>query len=339
MDALKIAKKDLKALTNEKTIILAILLLLAISSLSKIIATGLTILYSPSVQSEIRVGLVGEAPLFESLTPCLKYKTLDSALLALKKGEVDAVLLINENVSGTNYVDVFIPKEEIKSVRIIPTLRKILMEYQDRLRAERGIPTLVIKAYNGKSYVEIPEGISLQFEVIYVVLIPLMVILVGVISSIYVIDIFCEEFERNTIELLLCCVSTWNLVVGKILSALVLSILLTIFWIGGLIANGIGIDILPTFASSLSFYLLMISTALLTVVKFRRRAEAQFVFSIIMLPVILSLILLNPSPLTSVIKSSLSIVDTTVLLSVPISLILFFPSLILLRRSLELAFY
>jgi len=163
--------------------------------------------------------------------------------------------------------------------------------------------------------------------------------LVGVISSIYVIDIFCEEFERNTIELLLCCVSTWNLVVGKILSALVLSLLLTIFWIGGLIANGIGIDVLPTFASSLSFYLLVISIALLTVVRFRRRAEAQFVFSVIMLPVILPLILLNPSPLTSVIKSSLSIVDTTVLLSVPISLILFFPSLILLRRSLELAFY
>ena len=335
MDAFTIAKKDLKALTNEKTIILAILLLLAISSLSKIIAIGLTILYSPSVQSEIRLGLVGEAPLFESRTPCVKYKSLDSALLALKKGEVDAVLLINENISGTNYIDVFIPKEEIKSIKIIPTLRKILTEYQDRLRAERGIPTLNIKAYNGKEYVEIPEGFSLQFEIIYLVLIPLMAILTAVISSIYVIDVFCEEFEKNTIELLLCCVSIGNFVAGKVLSTFIVSLSLTSFWIAGLIANGIEINVPLTFASSVFFYLLIISLALLTVIKFKRRTEAQFVFSVVMFPVILSLISLNPSPLTLIVKSSLSMVDAATSLSISVSFVLFLVTLILLRRSLQ----
>ncbi len=332
MDAFKIAKKDLRALSKEKTIILAILLVLAISSLSKIVAMGLTILYSPSVQSNIHIGLVGKAEVFESVTPCVRYKNLDSAIKALKNNEIDVVLLINENAKGRSYVDAFIPENDIKAIKVIPALRKILIEYQDRLRAEKGIPVINIKAYDGRRYVDIPEGFSLQFEIIYLVLIPLMAILTAVISGIYIIDILSEEIERGTIDVLLCCIDAKDIVAGKVLSTLFLAAILTLFWIAGLIANKIEINAALTFLASFSIYIPVISAALLTVVRFKKRAEAQFVFSVIMIPLIFLLL----SPLISIAKASLSEIDRAMLLYLFMAVVFLLASVIILNRSIEI---
>ncbi len=324
MDAVKIAKKDLKSLTKEKTIVLAIMLLISISSLSQIIAFGLTVLYSPSVHTEIRIGLVGSGIVFERVANPIHFKNLEKALLSLKKGEIDVVVVLKENSSGINYIDVYIPREEFKAVKIMPSLRDVMMKYQDELRKCMGIPVLSLRTLDSEGrYLNIPEGISIQFRVIYTVLIPLLAILTAIIVGVYVIDIFCEEIEKDTIELLLCCVNVRDIVFGKMLAVFIVSIILTVVWIIGLLLNGVMINVSLTILSSFIFYLMVVSLALLTVNFSIRREKSQLVFSLIIIPLILSFLAFNPSPLSLIVKSSLSIFDSSVLIFAIVDVILF----------------
>jgi len=323
MHALKIAKKDVLSLMKEKTIALAVLLLISISSASQIIALGLTYLYSPSFGEEITIGLVGNAPLFEEIANPLKFESLDLAILSLKRGEIDAVVVLNENMSGTNYVEVFIPKEEFKAIKVIPELRRIFMEYQDKMREYRGIPTLKIRAFDN-GYVEVPEGISIRFRFMYTVLIPLLATLTAIILGVYTIDIFFEE--KRVIEVLLCCVKLRDVVLGKVIAVSTVSILLTLVWILGLILNGVEMNLMA-FASSYILYVMSVSLAMITIRLSRDREESQLMFSLILIPLLLSFLTINPSPLSLIVKSSLSIFDSSFFLFLVIDLTIFLMAL------------
>ena len=321
MDAVKIAKKDLRALAKEKTVLVAVLLLISLSSLSQIVAIGLTILYSPSFNANVKIGLVGDAPIFERIAHPVKFENLEEALASLKNGEVDAVVLLNETLNETNYIDVYIPKEDVKAVKVIPALRKILMDYQDTLRAYKGIPILRVKAYDlsGKP-IDVPEGISIQFRFMYTALIPLIVILTAIILGVYVIDILYEEL--GCLEVLLCCVRLRDVVLAKILAVTFVSAVLTATWLLGLIANGVSINVPLTVLSSYTTYILSVSIAMMVFRFSRNREEAQLVYSLIFIPLILSFLTFDPSPLSLVVKSALSIFDFAIVAFLTIDLLL-----------------
>jgi len=308
------ALKDLKALTREKTILLAILLLISISSLAQIIAMGLSILYSPSFYQKVDIGLVGNAPIFESIAKPVKYKSLDKALEDLRKGKIYAVVVLNENATGVNYVTVYIPKEDVKAIKVIPYLRIILMDYQDRLRSLKGIPILRVQAYDfSGNRIDVPEGISVKFRFIYTVLIPLLVVLTAVILGVYVVDVMCEELETKTIDVLAISVSLRDVVVGKVIASIVVALLLTSMWILALIVNGISIDVPLTAFSAFTFYHLFIPIALITSAIVKNRERSQLVFSLTAIPIILLFLSFGKSPLGLVVKSSLSTFDETLI--------------------------
>ena len=245
---------------------------------------------------------------------------MEEALASLKNGEVDAVVLLNETLNETNYIDVYIPKEDVKAVKVIPALRKILMDYQDTLRAYKGIPILRVKAYDlsGKP-IDVPEGISIQFRFMYTALIPLIVILTAIILGVYVIDILYEE---RCLEVLLCCVRLRDVVLAKILAVTFVSAVLTATWLLGLIANGVSINVPLTVLSSYTTYILSVSIAMMVFRFSRNREEAQLVYSLIFIPLILSFLTFDPSPLSLVVKSALSIFDFAIVAFLTIDLLL-----------------
>ncbi len=260
----------------------------------------------------------------------VKFESLDSAIRYLKEGYVDVVVVLNESVGKTNYVDVYIPKEDVKAIKIIPTLRKIFQRYQNTLRKLNGVPTLNIRAYDlsGKP-LRVPEGLSIRFRFVYVVLIPTITILCGIVMGLYTIDILYEE--RRCIEVILSSVSLKDVILGKILAVLTVSVVVTIVWIFGLIVNGTEINLIVAIPSIL-FCMFSSSLAMIVFGLSENREEAQFIYSLIFIPLILSFLTFNPSPLSLVVKYSLSILDDV---TVAFTLVFSFINSLLIPISLK----
>ncbi len=307
MASLVIAKKDLKSLFREKTVVLTLLLLVALSSLSQIVATGLVFLYNPSFEFKARIGLVGNAPIFERVANPMRFENLSSALNGLRKGYVDAVVVLNENPKGVNYVEVYVPKEEVKSIRVIPYLKRVFEEYQTVLRELNGIPVLNVRSYDTEGRpVSVPEGISLKFRFIYVVLIPTVVVLCGIIVGIYTIDVLYEELKTS--EVLLTSVGVKDVVIGKIVAVFTVSLMLTLVWILGFVANGVNVSIASVFPS-LTFCILSSSIAMMVFGFSESREQAHLIYSLLFIPLILTFLTFTPSPLSLSVRLSLGILD------------------------------
>lgn len=307
MASLVIAKKDLKSLFREKTVVLTLLLLVALSSLSQIVATGLVFLYNPSFEFKARIGLVGNAPIFERVANPMRFENLSSALNGLRKGYVDAVVVLNENPKGVNYVEVYVPKEEVKSIRVIPYLKRVFEEYQTVLRELNGIPVLNVRSYDTEGRpISVPEGISLKFRFIYVVLIPTVIVLCGIIVGIYTIDVLYEELKTS--EVLLTSVGVRDVVIGKIVAVFTVSLMLTLVWILGFVVNGVNVSIASVFPS-LTFCILSSSIAMMVFGFSESREQAHLIYSLLFIPLILSFLTFTPSPLSLSVRLSLGILD------------------------------
>ena len=290
---------------REKTLGFVLALLLFVASFSSLVVTGITILYSPIGYANAKIGLVGDAKVFESIVHPVIYKDLATALKDLTNGKIDAVVVFNENLTGTNYITVYIPKEDVKAIKVILFLRHKLEEYQNVLRRMRGIPTLRLLAYYRGEIVQVPEGYSLKFKFIYVMLIPLLALTTAVVSSALVVDSICEEFERKTLEVLLTAVDLSDIVLGKVLASIIISSVLTIFWLFMLSLNGIYVaNPMFAFLSSITLSLLMTTVALLATSYEPVREKAQLVFSLAVISMIVLVFSSPLSPLGLLVKAS-----------------------------------
>ena len=305
MESLVIALKDLRSIRREKTIAVVLALLFFVASFSSLVVVGLTLLYSPTGYANAKVGLVGRAPFFASIVHPIVYDDLKTALNDLVRGRIDAVVVFNENLSSTNYLTIYIPKEDVKAMKAILFLRKKLMEYQDELRRLRGIPTLKIVAYENGKVVEVPEGFSLKFRFIYVMLVPLLAVTTAVISSALVVDSVCEEVEKRTVEVLLTVVELEDIVTGKMIASAILSIALTAFWMIMLTLNGIYVhDPVLSMLIGVSVCLFASSLALIVSSHVPVREKAQLVFSLAVIGLIMAMFSSPLSPLGLLVKAS-----------------------------------
>ena len=281
MNWVKIALKDLRSIAREKTFILSFMLILFISSFINIISAGLAVLYGSGYYGKVKIGLVGDAPVFESLANPIKFEDIQTGLKFLSEGKIDALLVFNENLTGKNNTRLYLPKEEIGAVKNTSYLREMLMKYQDKLRVINGYLVLNIKAYDKQGNVlKIPEGLSLQFKFTYVAIIPMLAILSAIIASMYLIDVVYEEFETRSIEVLSTVVKPDEIIVGKFLSSFLIFLLITCLWIAIVNVNNVYVDFLLTLYSSLALYILMASIPLLISTHVRNREKSQLLFSL-----------------------------------------------------------
>lgn len=340
---LAIAMKDLRSVAKERTFLMAIGLQLFVAMFASVLTFGLLVLYNPSyagVGGEAKVGFVGDAPILESVLKPVKYDSIQRGMEDFKSGKIDALVwLPKENVNSTNFVRVYLPKEEIKAIQASIFLKEKFVEYEKRLREMRGIPSESgLKIYSTDlESINVPEGASVPFKLIYVVLVPLLMLTTAATVAGMFIDLVTEEVESKTALVLLASPLTpTGIITGKIIAAILLSLALTPTWMVLLILNGVEMHnpllvALLAIATS-AMFICVACIAILT----GDRERAQLVFSlavIAMVPLFFSSPL-SPAGLITRIAAG-SPFEAYAVIAYLLSLVALYPSALVAARVLK----
>jgi ABC-2 type transport system permease protein len=308
-----IMKKDLSALSQEKTIILAILLQLFVAMFSSFLLVGLTSLYDPSSIGgyqgiEYRIGYAGEdsplEELLESRDDIRVYRMdLSPAVAALKERQISAVIYVPP--SGPDRPDpititLYTVRNDIQAAIINVKLKETFILYEQNLREERSERLAVIPA--DLRFPEDAGGIPSFYEFVYGLLLPLLLFMPAVVSAALIIDLITEEYENRTYETLLSApVSMGEVVWGKILACFVLVPLQAGAWILLLTLNGIPVASLPLVAGYVMVSsLILILIGALTGLHYRERTGAQVIFSLAVVVLMLVVLAIPGNPLNQV---------------------------------------
>ena len=290
--SVRIARRELGALSREKTIVLALLIQLVIAGFSSFLVVGLTSLYDPGtlggepvtvgVSGETQDRLVAVARESEDIT-AERYAEPADALAAFDEGEVDAVVT-GRRLAGEQGVrigvDAVAPAEDLRTTLVVVSLRSYLSD----------VETVEREARAGQlefEPLELPsEGENSGFfGFTYTILLPVLLFLPPFLSGSIAVDSVTEELERGTLELLrVAPVSLVEIVDGKAAAMGVLAPGQALLWIGLLGVNGFSVDnavALVGFVTAITAVTVSVGIwlALLT----RSRRQAQLLYSVLVL--------------------------------------------------------
>jgi ABC-2 type transport system permease protein len=142
------------------------------------------------------------------------------------------------------------------------------------------------------------------YEFIYSILVPLLLFLPVIISAALIIDFITEEYQFSTLETLLSTPATLSeIVFGKILAAEILVPLqagtwLFLLWVNGVQVSG-PLEIL-LFVSVAALCLIFLSA--LIALHYRERTNAQTVFSLVFVILIMAVLSLPSNPINMVVR-------------------------------------
>lgn len=308
-----VMKKDLSALSQEKTIILAILLQLFVAMFSSFLLVGLTSLYDPASiggysRVEYRIAYTGEdlplRDLLDTREDIRVYQMdLSPAIASLKERQVAAVIYVPPSSPDVPYpitITLYTIQNDIQSAVINVKLREAFIEYEEQLREIRSARltvTPVVLQLPGEE-----QGAPGFYEFVYGLLLPLLLFMPAVVSAALIIDLITEEYEHRTYETLLSAPVTMGEVVwGKILACFVLVPLQAGAWIVLLSLNGIPVASLPlVMAYVLESSLVLILIGALTALYYRERTGAQVIFSLSVVVLMLVVLAIPGNPLNQV---------------------------------------
>jgi len=286
-----VAKKEIRGLASEKTILLAVLLQLFIALFSSFLMIGLSAMYDPHTYGQVSgvqygIGVAGNDTILQRLLEenpsFVPYQMdLSVALGALKERKLAAVIwtagtdpTATEPVTLTLYTI----KNDIQSAVIEVKLKEILLQYEKVLRDVRReritSQPIPLTTYR-------PVSTNTFYEFIYGLLIPLLLFMPAIISAGLVIDLITEEYQQQTLDTLLTTPATMTEIVGgKILACLILIPLQASLWLLLLTVNRISIASLPEIVIQVtlaSAALILIAAVL--ALHYKDRTKAQFIFS------------------------------------------------------------
>ncbi len=274
----ELIKKDIRLMFRERTFVSVVFLIVFVASISSVITFGLIMLYNPGYlgyYGSSKVAVVGEC-FTES---CYDERT---AMELFKSGKVDAVLIVTD-VNGIKYVDVLVPDDEIKAAQVLSYVKRLLTEYEEKVRDVYGIPNLDVKVFSGGREINLPSGSSTVFKFIYLILIPLLSVTTAVVAAGMTIDSVCEEIQSRSLEVLLTTPLTpFKISISKVASPMIFSSIVTALWLLLLAVNKVDImNPLPAFVLSVSITAFFVALGYVMAVKFRDRERAQLFFSIL----------------------------------------------------------
>ncbi|HUU75368.1 MAG TPA: ABC transporter permease [Methanoregulaceae archaeon] len=303
-----IMKKDLGGLLNEKTILLAILLQLFVAMFSSFLMVGLTTMYDPSAlqkHSGVKygIGYVGEdsglRTYLENSHDFLVYDMeLSPGIAALKERKLSAVVYIPDiPPDGDDPVKVtlYLLQNDIQAAIVNVKLKEAFLQYEEDLRELRSARLDILPIS-----LEFPAGSGTDFyEFIYGLLIPLLLFMPAIISSALIIDLITEEYQQRTLETLLSTpMSITEVVWGKILACEVLVPIQAGAWLALLSLNGIRVEnMLQILLQVASFSLVLILVGALVALYYRERSAAQFIFSTVVVVLMLLALTFPGNPL------------------------------------------
>jgi ABC-type Na+ efflux pump permease subunit len=304
-----VMKKDLRGLSKERTIVLAILLQLFVAMFSSFLMVGLTSMYDPGALSQfsrVRYGIAyaGEvSPLEDLLREDRQFRVyrmdLSQAVAALGERKLAAVIYVPDTDPGGGdpvKITMYTLQNDIQAAVVEVKLKEVLLQYEKDLRALR-IERLDILPVQ----VNFPADTRTSdfYEFIYGLLIPLLLFMPAIISAALIIDLITEEYQHHTLETLLSTPMTMTEVVwGKILACLILVPVQAGTWLVLLTANRIPIQNIPQILIQvISFSLVLILIGAITALYYRERTAAQFIFSTAIVVLMLFVLAFPDNPL------------------------------------------
>jgi ABC-2 type transport system permease protein len=297
-------KRELKSITKEKTIILAIIIQLFIASFSSIIAIGLMSFLDPdsigqNTRVAVKVGIVGNtsSPLTEFLRERNLKVTLfsdaSSAEKAFHAGRIDTIIFVPRSNNTVVNMKLILPDLDSKATVILMVLKEPLKKYETYLREINGIQV------NYKDLEGQPSG---TYEFLYSLIVPMLMFFPALLAGSIVIDTVSEEIENKTLDTLrVTPVSLNDILAAKILAAIITVLIQCLMWAMLLRLNNLQIQnlglvlllcvIIGTFIS--------ISGAIVALY-FKDRERSQFMYSMGLMVTAGLSFLLDPSPVSLV---------------------------------------
>ena len=280
-----IAKRELRVLASEKTIVLALLIQLFIAAFSSFLVVGLVSLYDPGNVGGVQVEVAVTGETVDELTDAIRerpglvavpYRDERAAQRAFESGRVDAVLS-TQRWDERVYVDAVVPDSNIETTVIVVQVRDALRAYERAEQVERS-------ASLSTTPLPLPsesEG-SPYFGFTYTVLVPLLLFLPVFISGSIAVDSLTEERERGTLELLrVAPVTLADIVDGKLVAAAGIAPVQAALWLALLSTNGTPVGspglLLALVAATGA---LVVSMGLAVALLAPDRRAAQFLYSI-----------------------------------------------------------
>jgi len=293
-------KRELKGITKEKTIMLAIIIQFFLASFSSVLLVGIMSFYDPSsigqtTQISIEVGVVGDtnSPLVDFLGQknlgVISFSDVADAEDAFESGYVDTVLFIPEGNDGVVDMKLILPELDAMETVILMVLQEPLERYENYLREINGVQ-LNYRNLAGKPHT--------TYEFLYSLIVPMLMLFPAFIAGSIVVDAVAEELENKTFDILQSApVSVNELFASKMVAAIVTSVIQCVMWAGLLRLNNLLIQNL-----GLVLLLSLILAAFISVgaaiiaLYFKDRERSQFIYSIVLIAVAGMSYLFDPSP-------------------------------------------
>jgi ABC-type Na+ efflux pump permease subunit len=307
-----VAKKEIRGLASEKTILLAILLQVFIALFSSFLMVGLTSMYDPAAlsgYSHFRYDIAyagNETPLLGYLenTSDLRVHRMDlsTAVELLKERRVSAVLYVPDTAPASDdpvKITLYTLTDDLQGAVVDVRLKAIFLQYEQDLRVVRAGRLDVVPVP-----IQVPasSGSGDFYGFVYGLLVPLLVFLPGILSAALVIDLITEEYQHGTLETLISTPVTFaEMVWGKVLICTVIVPVQAGAWILLLSANRIAIaDPLLILLHVTLGSLLLILLGAFCALHYRERTAAQFIFSTALVVILLLVLALPYNPLNLV---------------------------------------
>ncbi|MFZ2411717.1 MAG: ABC transporter permease, partial [Candidatus Methanoperedens sp.] len=285
------------------------------------------------------VGIVGEGELNKfiekSHVRSHHYRDISSALSDFNKNKIDAVIVIPPQKSESTeiiQIVIYLPRYDIKGTFVTLQLKKPLEEYENFVRDVRGprIGFEPVRLYVDSS----PKKTSTYFEFIYGILIPLLVFTPVFISGGLIIDMFTEEFERKTMDLLLVSpISFSEIMDGKMLTAVIIVPMQVFLWLMLVRLNGVAVyntGIILLLISIIAVIIVLIGAAV--AVKYKDRTISQYMYSLILILLFLVGYLFADSPFNMVTRLSSGAAGIETLVYSSVYVVLALPLFMYVRR-------
>ncbi|MCA9942215.1 MAG: ABC transporter permease [Ardenticatenaceae bacterium] len=295
-----IVKRELRTVTRERTIMIAIVIQLFIASFSSTILVGLLSFYDPSsiaFNSQIRIqaGVVGdkESALFNYLRAGnvrpIYFEQPEQADNALARGLIDTVIYVPSETAEVTQMQLFLPEAETQSTVVMMLLRQPLEQYENYLRRQRGIDV---------RFTDLQGKPSSSYEFLYATILPILMFFPGFVAGSMVADSVASELEHGTLETLWSApISLSQIFAAKIVAALLLAFAQIGVWLILLQLNQIDVQnvgsilLLSVIVAGLNA---VASAGITTFLKDRERA--QFIYSLTIVMVAGGSTLLGRSP-------------------------------------------
>lgn len=295
-----IVKKELRSVSREKTIMIAIGIQLVIASLSSVVLIGLLSFYDPeaisaNVRASVRVGALGDpnSPLFTALRErrarVAFFTDVSAAERAFQSGALDALIYVPIDHGGVIDMKLILPRSETRAAVVLIMLQEPLKRYENVLRVRRGLEV---------RYTAVTGQPSTTFEFLYTIIVPVLMFFPAFVAGSMTVDSISEELENNTLDTLRAAPVSVSAIFGaKITAALMLAVIQGSAWLALLRVNQIQVQN-PLAVLGLAVLIAALNSigAALIATALRDRERSQFVYSIAIVAVVGATTLLNISP-------------------------------------------